>query len=458
VDAPRRADDRRRRRARAASHPGAAAGIQAAMVASLADGGPAPGSPRLILDRFRRQIRELCAVAVAGLPAMVDPRTGLFAFRVAGEDPVRSGRSLRYTAITLLGLERAERAGYALGVDVGRLYEAASAALPGAGNVGDVGLLLWASALTCRPLAEQALRDLHAFDDVLCRRGGDAVHTTELAWVVTGLAEALAADVGNPRDVRRRLDRAFAYLLGQRGASGLFCFARPRGGSARSPAALLRGELGFFDAQVYGIVACLARDVAVGDRIAREVARGVGERLLAHQRPLGQWGWHYNARTGALVDLYPVYAVHQDGMAPLALLPLERATGLATTAAVARGVEWLFGRNELGERLVDEERAVIWRSIRRRGVRRHVVYPLKAASLVRAGAALDLGARLAGPGALEVDRECRPSHLGFCLHALAELSTEALPELPVELEDGEPTLKNGETSAPGARARSSHSA
>ena len=288
------------------------------------------------------------------------------------------------------------------------------------------------------------------------------VATTELAWVVLGLCEALVADVGDEREVRARLDRAFERLLAQRGASGLFCFARPLSGAPRSLAALVRSELGFFDAQVYSIVACLARDAAVGDPSARDAARVVGERLLAHQHPLGQWGWRYNARTGALVDLYPVYSVHQDGMAPLALLPLERATGVPTTAAVARGVGWLFGSNELHERLVDEERGVIWRSNPPPRPLSAIAYPLKAASLLGLGRTLDLGARLAGPAALEVDRECRPYHLGFCLYALAELATSTLDEAAIVLpSDPRPTLKTGEACAPlsaNGGARTSHSA
>ncbi len=400
------------------------------------------------LDAFRARARKLCAVAVAGLSRMIDPATGLVVRRVDGEDEVRSGASLRYTAIALLGLERAERAGFSFGIDVGRLYEAVSATLAGAGNSGDVGLVLWASATTCRTLAERALSDLRDFGDVARTRGGGVVASTDLAWVVTGLCEALVADVGNEREVRARLDRAFERLLAQRGASGLFCFSRPLSGGPRGVGALVRSELGFFDAQIYGIIACLARDAAVGDPAALEAARVAGERLLAHQHPLGQWGWRYNVRTGGLVDLYPVYSVHQDGMAPLALLPLERATGVPTTAAVARGVGWLFGRNELGARLVDEERGVIWRSIRRRRPLRSVLRPLEAASLLRIGGDLDLGARLAGPSALEVDRECRPYHLGFCLHALAELAMDPLEEPAPAPSDPQPTLKTGEPCGP----------
>jgi hypothetical protein len=283
------------------------------------------------------------------------------------------------------------------------------------------------------------------------------VHATELAWVTIGLAEALAAGVGVEREVRGRLDRAFRRLLDLRGASGLLPFARPLSRERRDvrPGDLLHGELGFFDAQVYAIMAALRRDAVVGDPEAREAARTIGERLLAHQHPLGQWGWHYNARTGALVDLYPVYSVHQDGMAPMALLPLERALGVPTTVAVARGVEWLFGRNELGELMADEPRALIWRSIRRRAPLHRVVYPLKAASLLGAGRSLDLGARLAARPMLEVDRELRPYHLGWCLLALAEIASahrargDAAPD-----SDPRPTLRTGQLTepAPGSRA------
>src|SRR5262249_35727369 len=148
-------------------------------------------------------------------------------------DLLPAGASLRYTAMALIGLERAERAGFSIGLDVSRLYEALDATLAGVNNSGDVGLVLWASAATCRPLAERALRDLVEYGDVARRRGAQVVHSTELAWVVTGLAEALVAGVGDERDVRTRLDRAFQRLLVQRGASGLMCFARPLAGPRR---------------------------------------------------------------------------------------------------------------------------------------------------------------------------------------------------------------------------------
>ena len=413
------------------------------------------------LDRFHANVRALCSLALARLPRMIDPATGLFTFGVSGAELVPRGTSFRYTAMTAIGLERAEAHGLGSPVDLDHLYEALGATLAGVDNLGDLGLVIWAAARHARPLAERALKLASEFPDHVQRRRGASVHSTELALFTNGLTEALAAGVGSERDVRSRLDRAFRCLTAQRGPSGLLPFSRPAEGRESPPTLRERvqSELGFFDAQIYSLLAALRRHEVLEDEGARAMARTIAEHLLACQHPLGQWAWHYNVRTGSVVDVYPVYAVHQDGMAPMALLPAERLLGLPTLPAVARGVKWLFGRNELDQSLVNTEDAVIWRSIRRRSPLRSVVYPLKLASLVDAGRGLDLGARLASPDMLEIDREMRPYHLGFCLYAFSALAAS----LPAEGElatdsDAQPTLKTGDHAEPNPRSRASNSA
>jgi hypothetical protein len=411
------------------------------------------------LDRFHDHVRKLVGIALSRLPSLVDPATGLVVFRSDGRDLAPSGTSVRYTAMTALGVERAFDHGLACDVDLDQLHEAMEATLAGVDNSGDLGLVLWAASRSNARLAERALADLGEMSDVARSRRSRMVHSTELAWVVIGLAEALACGIGDERDVRTRLDRAFRRLMEQRGASGLVCHARPLArGRIPGPREWLMGELGFFDAQVYTILACLRRDAVSPDPAAREAARVIGERLLHHQHPLGQWGWHYNTRSGELCDLYPVYAVHQDGMAPMALLPLERALGVPATAAIARGAAWLFQGEETGEPLADPEHEIVWRSVRRRAPYGRIKLPLKAASLLGAGRALDLGARFAGPGALEIDREMRPYELGWCLFAFAELASAVREKAPVEYEEPRPTLRTGHVSAPSRPARASNSA
>ena len=411
------------------------------------------------LDRFHANVRTLCSLALARLPRMIDPATGLFNFGVSGEGLAPRGTSVRYTAMTALGLERAEAHGLGSPVDLDRLYEALSATLAGVDNLGDIGLVIWAAARRNRPLAERALRLIDEVPDHVHRRGSSSVHSTELALLTNGLTEALAAGVGSERDVRTRLDRAFRCLSNQRGPSGLLPFARHVSGREPPPSARdrIQAELGFFDAQIYALLAALRRHEVLDDAEARAMARTIAERLLACQHPLGQWAWHYNARSGAVVDLYPVYSVHQDGMAPMALLSAERLLGLSTVPAVARGVKWLFGHNELNESLVDVEQGRIWRSIRRRAPLHRIVYPLKLASLVEVGRSFDLGARLAAPRLLEIDQEMRPYHLGFCLYAFAAIA--GAPHVEGETSsdsDPRPTLKTGEQAEPVNHRRASN--
>jgi hypothetical protein len=374
------------------------------------------------LETQKHRIESLVRLCIARLPAMIDP-SGLVVFRQDGDDLKSGGKSLRYTAMTAIGLERADAQGFSSKLEAGALLRALGEHLPTVDNSGDLGLVAWAAARSDRALAERAVDMLLDFGPLARIKGGDAVHGTELAWVVTGLGEALKNGIGNAREIRACFDLAFRMLEQQRGASGLVAFARPiSSSSALSPSLRLQGELGFFDAQVYTILAALSRFDLTSDPAAIEMATTIGKKIVAHQHPLGQWAWHYNVRSGSVVDLYPVYSVHQDGMAPMALLPLEKALGVPTSAAVAKGVGWLFGDNELEATMADEDRGIIWRSIRRRDPLRRVVYPLKLASLADVGEGLDLGARWATPATLEVDREMRPYHLGWCLLAFSEIA------------------------------------
>jgi len=82
---------------------------------------------------------------------------------------------------------------------------------------------------------------------------------------------------------------------------------------------------------------------------------GVGRRTCAEaicrmQGPSGQWWWHYDARNGRIFERYPVYAVHQDGMAPMALFALGEVARLDFSEPIYKGLAWISGNNELPDR------------------------------------------------------------------------------------------------------------
>jgi hypothetical protein len=134
------------------------------------------------------------------------------------------------------------------------------------------------------------------------------------------------------------------------------------------------------------------------------------------QGTAGQWWWHYDVRTGRVVEGYPVYTVHQDAMGPMALFALREAGGPDHGASVLRGLGWMSGSPELhGGSLVDPAVGLVWRKVARRE-------PGKLARSLQALASrAHPGLRLPGldgllpPGA--IDYETRPYEAGWLLYA-----------------------------------------
>jgi hypothetical protein len=145
------------------------------------------------------------------------------------------------------------------------------------------------------------------------------------------------------------------------------------------------------------------------------VANAVAQLICQAQGNAGQWWWHYDSRSGGVVEGYPVYTVHQHAMAPMALLDLVDAGGEEHFDSVCRGLRWLAGPPEAEVELILEEPPITWRKIAR-GDHRKLVRGLRAASTRLHNRtrfqALD---RLYPPGI--VDRECRPYELGWLLMA-----------------------------------------
>src|SRR5512134_2645208 len=88
-----------------------------------------------------KRIAVLVETALNGLPRMLDPASGVFAFTVRPTGP--AGRSLRYTCITLIGLTAAARTGFETRLDLDRLVRGIAERRRELTNPGELGLLLW---------------------------------------------------------------------------------------------------------------------------------------------------------------------------------------------------------------------------------------------------------------------------------------------------------------------------
>jgi hypothetical protein len=330
---------------------------------------------------------------------------------------------VRYTAITALGLSRThpETARHVLqGEDVPALLPGILGLALAGRDPGALALSVWAALEVGStrgdglPPSERE-RLSRALDRLLQHARAEApAPTVEHAWTLTALLAARESGVvaelpGGPEHLAEETDGAAARLLASQAPSGLFPHHLPPDRLGR-----FRSHVACFADQAYSIQALVRYASATGNGGALEAASRCAHRLAALQGDHGQWWWHYDWARGAVVERYPVYSVHQHGLAPMALLELWEAGGADHRAAVARGLGWLVERPETPADLIADDLGVVWRKVGRRE-------PSKFVRKARSAATATAPARqltwldFVFPPRL-VDRECRPFELGWLLY------------------------------------------
>lgn len=347
----------------------------------------------------RERVERLVAFALERLPAM-RREDGAFCHEVRAPALAPEGRSLRYTLIACLGLQRARQAGLEVPLDPDELLELGLREI-GAPEMtcGDLGLLLWADVRAGGAAIDKVAFRLHG----RVGRGFPDLEGLELSWIVVGAAEAGADSL---------LDMAVARQIAR---------VDPRSGLFRHRDSGRRARFPNFATQIYGVLALTA--AARGGRPgALDHAVRAADALLALQRLDGGWPWIFDTARGRVVEPYEVYSVHQDAMAPMALLELAEHAGEARFRdAALRGLDWVFAGNDLERPMLDERAGVLYRSVRRRR-------PLDRAALYANTAAAALAGRAPFTGrgrALELNPTDRPYHLGWVLEAWAGREDQA---------------------------------
>jgi hypothetical protein len=365
-------------------------------------------SPVMNRPRIAHSRTDLLNLTLSGLIPMFDQENQLFCHRrwLSPSGPVNEGLSRRYTMITLLGVMQSEVNGLPALLDHKTILRGLVKDIHWLDNMGDLGLLLWTCAvaqpeIVTDPGTSLTLQDVFRHPDARQRT------TMELAWLLAGLAHRKLSLRANARDHADTAFEAYKLLMQNQGPHGIF------GHSARyrSASGLVRGHIGSFADQVYPIYALAKFGQAFGLEPALKAAQKCAEAICRMQGPLGQWWWHYDAKKGRVFERYPVYAVHQDGMGPMALFALGDALQTDFSEPIYRGLAWISGNNELGRDLRDSSSGMIWRSVyrpaswkTRRDEVRELLRPRRIAEPI---------------DDLKILFECRPYHLGWLLYAFA---------------------------------------
>jgi hypothetical protein len=353
-------------------------------------------------------IEALKVLALRGLPQMLDyqKKTFCHSLVLTADGMVKTGLSRTNTLITLIGLRAAELAGAHSTIDVSGLRRKCRQDFERIDRAGDFGLYLWLSSLDCPTFIEAKCSALVLHD--LLDRTPDARQgrTMELAWLLSGLSHCMIAGVRSIPLINFATE-VYERLQQNQGPHGIFRHSA----LYQSISGIVRSRIGTFADQIYPIYAMATFFQAIGKKESADNATRCARVLCRLQGNQGQWWWHYDSTTGHVSGQYPVFSVHQDSMAPMAMSALEQATGVSYRAPVETGLQWTFGHNELGVDMRDESQSVIWRSIHPGKPRRFV----DEAATFFGVATADRGLRH-----LKVQCECRPYHLGWILYAFRD--------------------------------------
>jgi hypothetical protein len=380
------------------------------------------------------RFQELVQLAERRLPDMWDPDSGLFSHKMVikdSDDVCNIGTNALYSAIALIGL--LEHTGSKERVD-STIIEQTLEALHKFCSTSQVdlavlGCLLWASALTHDPRMPAVVDHIEMSSHV------EYASSMQIGLLLTALGKAyerapsmrgrLAALVTTLREeLLGRYSRDARLFRGAKSGSRKRADdSLPR--LARRVASDLRtGRITSFASQVYPLLGLATVTRALGLPLPQE-ATATANRLVERQGSLGQWWWQYSSATGNVVEGYPVYSVHQDAMAFMALAPLHALGAGAYREPLELGLRWLSGDNELGESLIDEQTGLIVRCIQRRGSDADAFGGMSRRNRIESVLASYGMLRPAGTNArrptLEILRECRSYHLGWLLYA-AELA------------------------------------
>jgi len=360
----------------------------------------------------KAEIKQLCDLAARGLEPMFDAGTMLFCQRYLRQDGVmvRQGSSFRYTVMSFLGLLEYERSGgrspIPLQASIDNLAKT-SADRKLVDNIGDLGLLLWLCAKAAPEQLPNVYRSFNIETALDRYEGAREGNTMELSWFLTGLSYAAVSPATGAANWRSHADKTYSMLRMNQGKFGLFGHSASHG----TLVGKLRGRIGSFADQVYPIYAYSKYAKAFESNAALTEAKNCASAICRVQGSLGQWRWHYDSVSGYVVQRYPVYSVHQHAMAPMALIAISDAAKCDFSGPMLKGLQWIYGANELKTPTVDPELSVVWRAIQPQSRWR-----LRAA---QAGAYLRLRDEHRSPGPLKMLYECWPYELGWLLYAFS---------------------------------------
>ena len=354
-------------------------------------------------------------MAAKALLALFDGTEMLFSERITLRERGfrREPTSPRRTTIALLGLQRLANSGQWQPFDLASIENAIFQDKRWIKGIGDLGVLVQFAA-ECNPARLASLADdfdlasaIESFPD------GREARTAALSCFLAGISHAKLSCPDLLPDLTDAAVDAYRLLEENQGQGGIFAHAGLPG-LLQQP---FSNRFGTIADQMYAIYALttFARAFAIEEPLAD--ALNCANAIRALQGDRGQWWFLYDKRSSEVVNRYPVRSINQNGMAPMALLALSKATGQDFDDAICSGLSWVAGANELGIDLRDWQHGIIWDSIEPKS--RITNFCDQALDFMQ-------NSHKSRDENLRIRFEARPDHFGWLLYALTGFEEKAI--------------------------------
>jgi hypothetical protein len=347
-------------------------------------------------------IDSILKLAVNGLNDMFIEAELEFAAKkkLVDDEIILDGRNTRYTLINLIGLYKAQCNGYNIKIDLKKVLASQVKKADKFDGIGEIGLLLWATALISPEKLLKILTKINFQNILNTYKDAKNKLTMEHSWLLIGVLVASTFNETFKNSIGTLPEKLFKIIRKNYGGSGIF-----KHQDDNKILGKFRGNIGSFADQVYPIYAFSLFSKLRNNEEALLIANECANTLCNNQGENGEWLWHYDSRDGNVISKYPVYSVHQDAMAPMALFAVQKASGIYYQDYILKGLDWLVENAEM----IDTKNNIIWRSINPPEAHRKF-----KSTLAHFGISTD-----EEYNNLEVTKECWSYHLGWLLHAFA---------------------------------------
>lgn len=260
---------------------------------------------------------------------------------------------IRYTINSFLGLSKAKEY-YDIDFSVkDELDKFISKNFENINNYGDKGLLLYLCSRENNQFQEEILAKLFFLIDKKIELY--KLNLQEISWVSLGLIKAY--EISKDILIKKRCERLQKIIMTNYwDKNSLF----PKHSNN-----IFRRNFVSFGGITYFLKSLYEYSQVFNDNYFKIIFLELTDRIICLQGKRGEWGWFYNVKKGKVLDWYQIYSVHQHSMSMLFLFPASKLGLTSSKMAIELSYTWLFGKNELGQKMLVSNPFFIYRSIRK---------------------------------------------------------------------------------------------